>query len=81
VRTYTVDMKNITLSVDEQTVERARERAGVLGKSLNQLVREYLQQLAGDDNLQRDLDYLEQNSGKGNSNGWKFNREELYERR
>ena len=40
---------NLTLSVDEQTVNRARKKAQALGKSLNQLIREYLQRLAGGD--------------------------------
>jgi antitoxin component of RelBE/YafQ-DinJ toxin-antitoxin module len=30
---------NITLSVDEQTAEKAREAAALMGKSLNQAVR------------------------------------------
>jgi predicted nucleic acid-binding protein len=38
---------NITLSVDEQVAARAREAAQKLGKSLNQVVRDYLEQLAG----------------------------------
>ncbi len=50
VRTYTVFM-NITLSVDEKTVTRARERADAMGRSLNQVIREYLQKLAGADDL------------------------------
>lgn len=38
---------NLTLSLDEYTIARAREVAKASGKSLNQLVREYLQGLAG----------------------------------
>ena len=38
---------NITLSVDEQVALRAREAAQKMGKSLNQVVRDYLEQLAG----------------------------------
>ncbi|MDD2844819.1 MAG: DUF6364 family protein, partial [Rhodoferax sp.] len=38
---------NITLSVDEQVAARAREAAKKMGKSLNQVVRDYLEQLAG----------------------------------
>ena len=38
---------NITLSVDEQVAQRAREAAQKMGKSLNQAVRDYLEQLAG----------------------------------
>ena len=35
---------NITLSVDEQVAQRAREAAKKMGKSLNQVVRDYLEQ-------------------------------------
>ena len=38
---------NITLSVDEKVAQRAREAAQKMGKSLNQVVRDYLEQLAG----------------------------------
>jgi len=52
-----------------------------MGKSLNQEIRDHLQHLAGDDDLQHDLDYLERYSGLGDSNGWKFNRDEIHERK
>ena len=42
---------NITLSVDEQVAQRARDAAKKMGKSLNQLVRDYLEQLAGSAHL------------------------------
>jgi Family of unknown function (DUF6364) len=71
---------NLTLSVDEQTVERARKRAEALGKSLNQLIRDYLQKLAGTDDAERWIEEFERLSGGGNSNGWKFNRGEIHER-
>lgn len=38
---------NLTLSVDDEVVQRARQRAEQMGTSVNQLVREYLEQLAG----------------------------------
>ena len=38
---------NITLSIDEQVAQRARGAAKKMGKSLNQAVRDYLEQLAG----------------------------------
>ena len=38
---------NLTLSVDEQLVERAREAARKQGSSLQDLVRGYIAQLAG----------------------------------
>ena len=71
---------NVTLSVDEKVVARARLRAEALGKSLNQLIRDYLQTLAGEDDVERDMEEFRRLSGKGNSRGWKFNREEAYER-
>lgn len=80
VRTYTVFM-NITLSVDEQVVGRARERLRATGKSLNQEIRDHLAHIAGDDQLERDIEFLERTSGLGNSNGWKYNREDAYEDR
>ena len=71
---------NVTLSVDEKVVARARLRAEALGKSLNQLIRDYLQTLAGQDDVERDMEEFRRLSGKGNSRGWKFNREDAYER-
>ncbi len=68
---------NITLSVDEQIAERAREKLRAMGKSLNQEIRDHLRHLAGDDDLERDLEYLERTSGLGDSQGWKFNRDEI----
>jgi Family of unknown function (DUF6364) len=71
---------NVTLSIDEQTVERARKRAEALGKSLNQLIRDYLQKLAGGDDPERSIAEFERLSGTGNSHGWRFNRDEIHER-
>ena len=72
---------NITLSIDEQIVERAREKLRATGKSINQEVREHLAMLAGDDDVELDIEEFKRLSGLGNSNGLKFNRDELYERR
>ncbi len=71
----------ITLSVDEQIVARAREKARAMGKSLNQEIRDHLQHLSGGDNLERDLEEFERLSGLGDSQGWKFNRDEIHKRR
>ena len=79
VRPYNVSM-NVTLSIDEQTVSRARKKAEALGKSLNQLVRDYLQKLAGGDDPERSIDEFRRLSGHGNSRGWRFNRDEIHER-
>ena len=72
---------NITLSIDEQVAERAREKLRALGKSLNQEIREHLQHIAGDEDLERDLEEFKKRVGQGNSNGWKWNRDELYDKR
>ena len=71
---------NITLSVDEQVIARARRKAKVLGKSLNELIRDYLQKLAGGDNPERSIKEFEHLSGRGHSRGWRFNRDEIHER-
>jgi hypothetical protein len=53
-----------------------------MGKSLNQLVREYLEQLTSRDNPQRDVEEIRRLSveGMGRSRGWRFNRGELHGR-
>jgi len=71
---------NVTLSIDEQLVARARKKAEAMGKSLNQLVRDYLQKLAGGDDPERSIEEFEQLSGRGHSRGWRFNRNEIHER-
>jgi hypothetical protein len=72
---------NITLSIDEQIVGRAREKLRATGKSINQEIREHLAHLAGDDDQERANEEFVKRCGQGNSNGWKFNRDEIYERR
>ncbi|HUA93373.1 MAG TPA: hypothetical protein VL991_12445 [Terracidiphilus sp.] len=72
---------NITLSIDEKLVERAREKLRALGKSLNQEIRDHLQHVAGDDDVEQDIEFLRKTAGLGNSGDWKWNRDELYEER
>ena len=73
---------NVTLSVDDEVILRARRRADALGTSVNQLIREYLEQLAGNTDPDQDADEFERLSklACGDSQGWKFNRDELHER-
>ena len=74
---------NVTLSIDDEIVQQARRRAEAMGKSVNQLVREYLERLAGKSDLEAAADEFREltRNAKGNSRGWKFNREEIHERR
>jgi antitoxin component of RelBE/YafQ-DinJ toxin-antitoxin module len=74
---------NVTLSVDDEVIQEARRRAEALGTSVNQLVREYLEQFAGKTDPNANAVEFERlsRSTQGNSRGWKFNREELHERR
>jgi hypothetical protein len=79
MRTYTVFM-NLTLSVEEQIVTRARKRAAALGKSLNQLIRDYLQKLAGADDPERSIWEFKNLSGRGHLRGRHFDRNDIHER-
>jgi antitoxin component of RelBE/YafQ-DinJ toxin-antitoxin module len=72
---------NITLAVDEKVAEQARKAAQAMGKSLNQVVREYLEQLAGRPALDAELEEFRALSGRGNSGGERFDRGELYDER
>jgi hypothetical protein len=70
---------NITLSADEKIIERARKAAQAMGKSLNQAVRDYLEQLAaGEEGLDAELEALRSMAGRGNSGGERIRRDELY---
>lgn len=71
---------NITLSVDEKTVAKARKVAAAMGKSLNELIREDLQRLTRQHEAEVSFSEFARLSGKGNSNGQRFSRDELYER-
>ena len=73
---------NVTLSIDDRLVARARKKAEAMGKSLNQVIRDYLERLTGADDPDREIEELAHLSraGRGRSRGWKFNRDELHER-
>jgi hypothetical protein len=74
---------NITLAIDSRTVERARKAAESMGKSLNQAVRDYLEELAGlAGDVEQDVTELERLSAEsgGRSGGRRIGRDELHER-
>jgi len=73
---------NITLSVNQRLLKEARRAARSMGKSLNQLVREYFEQLTSRDDARRDLEEIRRltEEGGGRSKGWRYARAELHER-
>ena len=74
---------NVTLSIDDHLVERAREVARQQGKSLNALIREYLQSLTATTRGPGLSEQFQQLWAEraGRSGGWRFDRESLYEER
>jgi hypothetical protein len=73
---------NVTLSVDDEVVARARDLASRRGTSLNQMIRDYLEELASDlspDEILTELNTL-WNAHAGDSGGQRWTREELHER-
>jgi len=71
---------NVTLSIDDRVVSGARKKAEALGKSLNQLIHDYLQKLAGGDDPEPSIQEFKRLSRKGHSPGWRFDRHEIHER-
>ena len=73
---------NLTLSVDGKLVERARDVARQHGTSLNALIRDYIEGLAGQlggDEILSEFEAMWAESG--HSGGKRFTREELYDER
>jgi len=73
---------NLTLAVDDRLVEQARKIAESQGKSLNQVIREYLEELTAPSTTAGEMEELRRLSleGQGRSRGWKFDRQEIHER-
>lgn len=73
---------NLTLAVDDRLVEQARKIAESQGKSLNQVIRDYLVELTSPSTAAGELEELRRLSleGQGRSRGWKLDRQEIHER-
>ena len=83
--TLCADRRNtisLNVSVDEGVVKHARKVARSLGKSLNQLIREYLHGLVAKGDAEADIAELRLLSvkGKGRSAGWRFDSDEIHAR-
>jgi hypothetical protein len=76
-------MINITVSVDEQVVERARRAAQAMGKSLDQAVRDYLERLGGASQRTAGARAFEASARAtpGRLAGWRFDRDDTQRRR
>jgi len=75
-------MANLTLSVDDAALERARARARAMGTSVNQMVRELIERVARWEETEAEIEAFRRSclSSGGDSRGWRFNRDELHER-
>ena len=53
-----------------------------MNKIINQMIREYLEQLAAEQDVERDIAELRKLSkeSKGDSKSWRFDRDEIYDR-
>jgi hypothetical protein len=69
---------NLTLSIEDDLLAKARKRASEMGTTVNQIVRDHLRTIVGEVDLEEDLAEFERLSGRGDAGDWKFNRDELY---
>ena len=76
-------MANLTITIDDEVLKRARVRATEQGTSVNAVVREYLEQYAGSRSAQEQavaklLALSKQTTSKRGRRAW--SRDELHER-
>ena len=74
-------MKNVTLAVEDKLLDASREYAHKHHTSLNALIRDLLERVVRPEAQNAGLkEFLRLASkAKGDSKGWKWNREELYD--
>ena len=77
-------MKNITLAIEDEVLDKVRVVAAQKRTTVNALVREYLTELAGREdeiaNARRELlELMETSEGRMGAD-WKFSREDSHER-
>ena len=77
-------MANLTLSLEDEVLRRARIRALELDTTVNELVREYLTEFAGIGSTRQALDHFLALAGNTDASsgpaGRTWKRDELYER-
>lgn len=78
-------MSNLTLTIEEETLKRARIRALEQGTSVNAVVRSFLESYAGADDerraLRRFVEISEASDAGSRAEGRGWKREDLYEER
>jgi len=77
---YTIFVKNITLSADENLIEQARKTAADQNTTLNAAFREWLQQYSGRQRWLSEYDELMERTRKYMKVDRKYTRDELNER-
>jgi hypothetical protein len=77
---YTVFVKNITLSADENLIEQARKAAAERHTTLNAAFREWLEQYSGRARWLQEYDALMKRTRKYMKVDRKYTRDELNER-
>lgn len=74
--------KNVTLAIDERMLKAARAYAKRHDTTLNSLIRELLRRATHEDaTVGVDEMFRIMDKYPGHSNGWKWNREEIYAER
>jgi hypothetical protein len=78
-------MANLTLTIDTDTLRRARIRAVNEGTSVNAVVREHLERYAGEspaaEGLRRFLEIADRSNAGSAQKGRTWTRDDLYDRR
>lgn len=70
---------NLNFWIDDRVAATAQKKAQALGKSLDHMICEYLHTFVNDD-PEKGIAEFNSLSGRGNSQGEKFDRDEIHER-
>ena len=77
-------MANLTITIDDKLLRKARIRAAELGTSVNAVLRRYMEEWTGlEDERRRAIEKFVEASkrSRASSTGRRWTRDELYERR
>lgn len=73
-------LKNITFSVDEDMIKKARQKATLEKKSLNEVFRLWMEEYVGRRNRAKEYNALMKKLSYVNLGGGKLTREQMHER-